>query len=669
MAKNDLILLDSIIETRMAQGIPSNQKDEVFEYLAYQQVLKDYDLSHDEIMSASVDGRDDGGIDAIFLFVNGHLVTDISTAFWPKSNAELELFIITCKHRNTFKQEPVNSLIASIEELFDFSIKSQHLKGAYNSDVLMKRSNIIYSYKKIASILSSFKLSLLYCCRGDTDELGENIVARGIQAQALCENYFSSCDVKFQFWGSKEILNVYRELPSYSLSLDFQECLTQDAQYVLLVKLEDYNMFITNEEGKLRKYLFDSNVRDFMGLTAVNCDILSTLMNDSNATDFWWLNNGVTILSTGAVIVGKSMSIHNVQIVNGLQSSECIYRYFKNNTKEDNRFILIKVLTCQNDTVRDEIIRATNNQTVVETASLHATDKIQRDVEDVLKQFGLYYERRINFYSNQGIPNDKIFSPLYLAAGYTALVLKLPHKAVSLKNRFMRQPNQYDRIFSEKNDLNVWPIIAQILRKTDKELEKHRPEKNTNVENFLKSTRYVLSLLTLGKLLGKLNFSCQELISLDISCYTNEEINNTWMIIQNYMPEIWNKSLWKTRDFTMDIIEQACSDLNLVDSVSITKRYDTVFTSNRKKRYEISEDLLNQISQNLPQQPWPQGINKEIAIKLGVSEKRVFRAISMLIRKGVFHKQKNGIVYDEKGNIIAVDKTRSTLMNFDIDKK
>jgi hypothetical protein len=59
-------------------------------------------------------------------------------------------------------------------------------------------------------------------------------------------------------------------------------------------------------------------------------------------------------------------------------------------------------------------------------ASLHATDKIQRDIEDVLLRDGLFYERRTNYYANQGPPASHIISPLYIASGYMTLVLKSP---------------------------------------------------------------------------------------------------------------------------------------------------------------------------------------------------------------------------------------------------
>jgi hypothetical protein len=39
MAKNDQLLLDGIIDDRITLKLPSDRRDEVFEYLALEQVL------------------------------------------------------------------------------------------------------------------------------------------------------------------------------------------------------------------------------------------------------------------------------------------------------------------------------------------------------------------------------------------------------------------------------------------------------------------------------------------------------------------------------------------------------------------------------------------------------------------------------------------------------
>lgn len=67
MAKNDLILLDGILEEYKCKKMPSEDEGEIFEYFATEQILKDYALTNAQILSGSVDGRNDGGIDE-FLF-------------------------------------------------------------------------------------------------------------------------------------------------------------------------------------------------------------------------------------------------------------------------------------------------------------------------------------------------------------------------------------------------------------------------------------------------------------------------------------------------------------------------------------------------------------------------------------------------------------------------
>jgi hypothetical protein len=60
MAKNDAVLLDGIIDRRLAELLPSGERDEVFEYFVLEETLKDYDFSRDEIEAGWIDGRADG---------------------------------------------------------------------------------------------------------------------------------------------------------------------------------------------------------------------------------------------------------------------------------------------------------------------------------------------------------------------------------------------------------------------------------------------------------------------------------------------------------------------------------------------------------------------------------------------------------------------------------
>jgi len=215
----------------------------------------------------------------------------------------------------------------------------------------------------------------------------------------------------------------------------------------------------------LNKYLFDSNVRDYLGLNPVNQDILNSLVNN-NSANFWWLNNGITLICSHAHTVGDIITIENAQIVNGLQTSETVYKYVtENSPQSETRSLLVKILVLDDEDLRNEIIYATNNQTNVTVSALRATDKLQKDIEDVLRMHHIYYERRTNLYKNQGIPDNEIITPLSLAAGYICLIYKNPLSATSLKQKFMRDTDKYERVFLSSIDINVWYPIAYLLKK------------------------------------------------------------------------------------------------------------------------------------------------------------------------------------------------------------
>lgn len=653
MAKNDKILIDGIIDEKIETNIiTSKKRDEVFEYFVYEQLLKDYDLSIEEIFSGSVDGRNDGGIDGFFIFINGHLLIDVNNFTWPKSSSELELWIVTCKHHDTFKQAPLDNLVASISELFDLSLDNNELKLEYSDLVLEQRNKFKNAYRKISPRLNDFKINFCYASRGSTEELGEAVFQRAEQIKKISLDFFGKiCSTNFIFLGSTELVELNRKVPNFTLELPFSDELSNEETYVLLVKLRDYYNFIT-DNGKLRRYLFDSNVRDFMGLNQVNQDIKKTLLNN-NSPDFWWLNNGVTILATGARIIGKSIQIQDIQIVNGLQTSESIFRYFEEGgTDAKQRSVLVKVIVSNVNENRDAIIRATNNQTFVEVSALHATDKIQRDIEEILKVHELYYERRTNFYKNQGFPNEKIITPLYVASGFVSLILKSPEQATLLRNKFMRNKVQYETIFSHSTNLETWPKIAFILKETDKFLETKRPNSNGLSEHFLKYRRHYLSFLAISIITEKFNFTTFDIVNLKSQDIKNEIFEVAWEALNPHF-QTFNKKKIK-RSTLIEI----CSELERKFDIKEINLMNFNYGINKSntplpKKIIVNQEFIDKVNKMLPEQPWSKGIAYEISKSLECSVGEVREVIRILIGKGLRYRQINGELFDLLDNKIS----------------
>jgi hypothetical protein len=654
MAKNDTILIDGILDDRVAELLPSNRRDEAFEYFAFEQILRDSDLSKDEIQAGCIDGRDDGGIDGFFILVNGHPLNEPDSFVWPRSGCELEVWIITCKHHDTFRQAPLDNLVASLSELLDLSVANSDLKGAYSESLIKIRTYLIFAYRKVSPRLNRFAMHFVYASRGDSGTVGDSIVSRSKQAVSIAKELFGNCEVSFSFIGASELISIHRKVRTFSLELPFLEAFTHGGRYVLLCRLYDFYKVVVDGNHKLRRYLFDSNVRAFMGLNRVNEDIRATL-NDPESPDFWWLNNGITILVNSAIITGKFILLERVQIVNGLQTTESIARFFsEGGTDPKERAVLVKIIVSTELSTRDAIIRATNNQTPVELSSLHATDKIQRDIEDVLLRDGLFYERRINYYANQGQPATHIVSPLYIASGFVNLVLKSPFSAATLKARFMRSDESYNRVFSQLTPIKVWPVIARILKKTDAVLETLRPVGTGANERFLKNWRQITAFLAIARVFGRFSFNASDLADFRPENLTTELLQSCWELVKS---RAGSQIKWKQRRGKAFVIE-VCSEATRLYSIAGIEIVEQIGVKGSDHNKLLPSHFIEQVNAILPEQPWKPGLHNEVAKQLGCDRYAVFNAVQYLVASGRRNFQKDGIVYDSDGNVLARDEDR-----------
>ena len=267
----------------------------------------------------------------------------------------------------------------------------------YNQDIIEKFNLFRRSYINLSSKHPTLKISFYYATKGDKNTINPKISNKVEIFERDIKTYFGNAKIEIKFFGARELIELSRLEKNYTLTLDSKESVLSSSgeNYVVLSTLSDFYKFIVDDDKNLRRYLFESNVRDFQGDVKVNEEILETLSKKSEL-DFWWLNNGITILATKATLSGKKITLDNVHIVNGLQTSYCIYNFFNSNLTQDDRLILIKILVIQEGVNKDKIIRATNSQTAINPASLRATDEVQRDIEQFfIKMVGFMIVEKI----------------------------------------------------------------------------------------------------------------------------------------------------------------------------------------------------------------------------------------------------------------------------------
>ena len=117
MAGNDQKILASVLTQRRDQIAPDASDQDYFEIFCAEQILKNFDLTYEELQAGVVDGEHDGGVDSAYCFVNGEVVHEDFDGTSLKKDVGIELHIIQSKTSAGFRESSINSLISSARHL------------------------------------------------------------------------------------------------------------------------------------------------------------------------------------------------------------------------------------------------------------------------------------------------------------------------------------------------------------------------------------------------------------------------------------------------------------------------------------------------------------------------------------------------------------------------
>ena len=153
-------------------------------------------------------------------------------------------------------------------------------------------------------------------------------------------------------------------------------------------------------------------------------------------------------------------------------------------------------------------------QTVVQQASLRATDKIHRDIEEYLRPRGLFYDRRKNYYKNEGKPRDKIVAIPHLAQSVMGILLRRPDTARGRPSSLLKKDEDYLKVFNQDYPIQLYYVCAEITRRVEKYLKSSDAALAAKDRNNL---RFYVAMHGALTLCGKQKPSAVELAKIDVS--------------------------------------------------------------------------------------------------------------------------------------------------------
>lgn len=497
MSDTDVKVIDEILSEKHKELAPDLDSGEFFEFFTAQQILRNYASSPTDIQNGMVGGSgqkhgdgdpgSDGGIDGFYLLVNGRFISDLEAAEDLKSlkqNVVIDLILIQSTREQKFLMNRVLRMSEAVENILQLGRRPEDFTEQYNESLLDAIERFRTAHRVLAGKFPTLNVSYFQVTKGERSRVSADVQKKADGLEEKTKALLATVTVaKFAFVGARELIELAIKPPKTTSPLPFVDSMdSPKGGYAAFVKLSDFYKFVTDDDGEMIDHLFDFNVRDYQGDVEVNKGIRGTLTDQPATEDFWWLNNGVTIVATRVKPGGhRELVIEDPYIVNGLQTSQEVYDYFRVNGEalsKDDRQALVRIIASTDSTTQDNIIRATNSQTGMGPASLWATDPIHRDLEKLFPSAGLYYDRRKNYWRNRDIAIAKIVSIQDLAQSIISMVLRAPDDARARPSKYFKQKNRalYQKVFAPWFPIDIYTACAVTRKRAEVYLRKVEPD-------------------------------------------------------------------------------------------------------------------------------------------------------------------------------------------------
>ncbi len=407
--------------------------------------------------------EDDAGIDGILVFIDDELITTEAEARKcfesNKRNREVQIIFIQSKTSDSYDR---GEILKFGDGVVDFTAETPNLpQGEFIKNYKKVFDCIINNVSKIQNGRPDAYLK--YVCTSNND-IQKEILATKDNIVRNVEGTGFFCSVAMDFCGLSEVMKLWENTKKSSMATistiqtaPYPIMKGIEEAYIAVVKVKDYiNCVLQGEDGKQKLYLYEENVRAFLGDdNPVNDSIRKTLLDKEKCDKFAIYNNGITIISPDVKMQSNRISFENYQIVNGCQTSNILFSC--KDSIDDNTMITIKIIEATDTDIIADIVRATNSQSKVDENQFLSFSPFVRRLEKYFeasedkdgKEIKLYFERRNGQYRNAGIPKKKVFTIGEASRALGSIFLLVPDLASRYPNKFIKEKSE--QLFDEKN--------------------------------------------------------------------------------------------------------------------------------------------------------------------------------------------------------------------------
>lgn len=259
--------------------------------------------------------------------------------------------------------------------------------------------------------------------------------------------------------------------------------------------------------------LLEKNIRRYLGKNTVNDGIVSSLLSDEKRQNFFFFNNGITMICEKFSYNGLQekdwiVKINRLQIINGGQTCRTIYQTLKEHPEIDfsQVYILVRLyeVNDEEDVIQD-ITYATNSQSPVDFRDLKSNDNRQILLEEGAHGLGYVYKRK-----RDNISSTNVIPSTVAAEAVLAIWREKPHLAKYKRNEFFDK--YYLDIFEGLNASQM--VIAVLIFRYCDSMRK-RASEDKKIQVYRPFSQHYAAYIVGKKLLQNLDLALKDLTHIN----------------------------------------------------------------------------------------------------------------------------------------------------------
>lgn len=397
-------------------------------------------------------------------------------------NNDFVLYIVSGKtvttYKNTKKNFPENSVKLALAGAKFIT------KGEYRGKITPQLENLVDEYQELQNT-GEYEVKMLFI-----------VLQKDPVARKYIDEFEKEFSIKVEFLDIDKIQDFYENkylarlnAPPAKVSIDVIDNILKKEKprraRVFTCKAKDIARIYMNHGESI----FQKGVRYFLGRRAksINESIYETASVAKKSRDFWYYNNGITMICRNLKETpnGKILHLERMQIINGTQTTYALADAYSKGKLKDSTQLLVKVIVEQDEAFIGNVALYTNYQNPIKLRDLCSNLEIQTKIQKVLLDvYGYFYERKRGEFDSlhpTASAKSKLLGRAYkkhvisnekAAQGFLALFLNRPAEAKSEKKRiFVRDEHGFYKDIFKVNDqllpeklLASWKLLKFIER-------------------------------------------------------------------------------------------------------------------------------------------------------------------------------------------------------------